>query len=192
MLIAMCVDPDDVGEVIQALWAGSAPAAVSYATHWRVDLVVDRWRIHIDDARKNLRRHFKRLVGIAGQDRRGQSIHRPVGRSDRVVGGIDDFDDHHGTEGLFVRDSGIEWDISQNRRLIDLSFERSASSQLGAFGDCFLHAPIDQFQCGSRDEGADEGLRVQGVARRQGLGARNELLEKLGVDLSLNDDSACI
>src|SRR6266478_897001 len=80
MLVTMGVDPDDVGEVVQALRARSAPAAVSHATHGRVDLVVYGRRVHIDDARKNLRRHFKRLVGIAGQDRRGQSIHRPVGR----------------------------------------------------------------------------------------------------------------
>src|SRR5882724_10893099 len=90
-LITMGVDPDDVGEVVQALRPRSAPAAVSHSTHRRVVLVVDRWRVDIDNPRKNLRRHFKRLVGVASQDRRGQSIHRPVGRLDGFFGGIHDF-----------------------------------------------------------------------------------------------------
>src|SRR5690242_16374779 len=36
------VDPDDVGEISQAVRAGAAPAAVAHAAHRRVDLVVHR------------------------------------------------------------------------------------------------------------------------------------------------------
>src|SRR4029077_10607206 len=94
MLVTMCVDPDDVSEVVQVLGPRSAPAAVSHSTHRRVDLVVDRWRVHIDNPRKNPRRHFKRLVGVAGQDRGRQPIHRPVGSLDGIFGGIHDLDDN--------------------------------------------------------------------------------------------------
>src|SRR5882757_6757686 len=116
-LIAMGVDPDDVREVVEALRARSAPAAVSHSTHRRVDLVVDRGGVHIDNPRENLRRHFEGLVGVACQDRGGQSIHRPVGRFNSFFGGIDNLDDNYGAKRLFVRDRGIEWDVCENRRL---------------------------------------------------------------------------
>src|SRR3954447_26971086 len=69
-LTAVGVDPDDVAEVVQAVGPGAAPAAVPHAAHRRVDLVVDRGRVDVDDARQDARGELEAPVGVAGEDRR--------------------------------------------------------------------------------------------------------------------------
>ena len=49
ILAAMRIDPDDVAEIGEAVRARASPTAVTHAAHWRVDLVVDRYRVDVDD-----------------------------------------------------------------------------------------------------------------------------------------------
>src|SRR5450432_1904064 len=81
-LTAVRVDPDDVLELLQAVRAGAAPAAVAHSAHRRVNLVVHGGRVDVDDAGQDLWRELEGLVGITGQDRRGEAVHRAVGRFD--------------------------------------------------------------------------------------------------------------
>ena len=55
-----------------------------------------------------------------------------------------------------------------------------------------LHAVIDELYGATRNDGTDDGFRIQGIAGRQGVGPSHKLAEELFVDLALNDDSASI
>ncbi len=56
----------------------------------------------------------------------------------------------------------------------------------------FLHAVINHLYGVTRNDGTDDGFRVQRIACRQGVGPSHKLAEEFVVDLALNDDSASI
>src|SRR5882724_5165089 len=98
-LTAMGVDPDDVLELLQAVRTGPTPTAVAHPSHRRVNLVVHGGRVDVDDAGQDLRRELEGFVGVAGEDRRREAIHRAICRFDRLLGGVDHFHHHHRAEG---------------------------------------------------------------------------------------------
>src|SRR5438093_8916696 len=106
-LTAVRIDPDHVAEIIQAVGARAAPAAVADAAHRRVDLVVDGWRIHVHDAGEHLRRHVEGSVGVSGKNRGRQPVHRSIRGSDGFLGCRDCFDHDDWPQRLLVGDGGI-------------------------------------------------------------------------------------
>ncbi len=59
-------------------------------------------------------------------------------------------------------------------------------------GDRVLDAVVDELDRRCRDERADDRLGIQRISGRQGLGARDELLEELVVAAARDDDLACV
>src|SRR5260370_423249 len=57
---------------------------------------------------------------------------------------------------------------------------------------CALPIFINQLYGVTRNDGTDDGFRVQGIACRQAIGPSHKLAEEFFVDLALNDDSAGI
>src|SRR2546423_1442271 len=78
------VDPDEVGEVVEAVRAGAPPTAVPHTAHRRVDLVVHRRQVDVDDAMQDPGGHLETAVGVAGEDRGGEPVQGAVGDGDRV------------------------------------------------------------------------------------------------------------
>src|SRR5258705_360608 len=86
-------------------------------------------------------------------------------------------------------DDRVQRDVRQNRGVIDLSVVLRAGVNLRAPRDGLLHAIIDKLHGITRDDGTDDGLRVEGIACRQALRPSDELTEEFFVDLALNDDA---
>src|SRR5450755_3557853 len=80
-LAAGRVDPNHVREVGGAVGSRSTPTTVTDATHRRMDLVVHRRGVHVDDAVKHLRSKLEGSVGVAGEYGRSKAVVDTVGHS---------------------------------------------------------------------------------------------------------------
>src|SRR5207249_3581767 len=87
---------------------------------------------------------------------------------------------------------GIQRNVCQNRGVINLSIVLRARVNLGSPRERILYAVINQLYGVTRNDGTDDGFRVQGIACRQAVRPSHKLAEKFFVDLALNDDSASI
>src|ERR1700755_705610 len=105
-LLAVRVDPDHLAEVLEAVGAGPSPPRVLDAAHRRVDFVVDRRRVDVDDPVLDLLCELEAHPG------------RP---SRRLLVAVDRLDDAERAEGLLVGGDGVVGDVDEDRRLVDLA-----------------------------------------------------------------------
>src|ERR1700755_2991324 len=144
-LLAGRVDPDPLAEVLEAVGAGPSPPRVLDAAHRRVDFVVDRGRVDVDDPVLDLLRELEAPVDVAGEDRGGETVGDPVRRSRRLLVAVDRLDDAERAEGLLVGGDGVVGDVDEDRRLVDLALVRAAGQDPGAFFYRVLDPPVDHF-----------------------------------------------
>ncbi len=131
-----------------------------------------------------------RLLDVLGPDAGRQTIHGLIAEGDGLVDVLEAQRGEHRSEDLFLRDGHLGSHLVEDGGLDEVAGPIDAlpaRPQLGAFRLARLHVAQHALHLFFRDDRAQPGVLIEGIARRHLLGPLDQLLDERVVDARLDE-----